>query len=264
MRRLLLVLGIATVLVTTQTQSFAQLNLLFSPFDCREHAEFFQESVLTDVPVTIDSSLIDREDISETPVEGWMQWTVVENYTFGKDRGMLTMISDLNALHPFFRDKVKELIIRCKKQGIEVAVVETFRTHAKQNEYRMMGNKYTNSTGGKSKHQYGLAVDVVPMVNGTAIWDNVYLWKKVGVIGERLGLRWGGRWRKPYDPGHFEWTGGLNSTHLASGLLPAIPEEKYPCIHEDIDYLRQCWNEWEQKQREVFTRMNSVVKDRSN
>ena len=32
-----------------------------------------------------------------------------------------------------------------------------------------MGRKYTNSAGGKSKHQYGLAVDVVPIVNGTAV-----------------------------------------------------------------------------------------------
>lgn len=108
-----------------------------------------------------------------------------------------------------------------------------------------MGRKYTNSGGGKSKHQYGLAVDVVPIVNGKAVWDNVVLWRKVGVIGERLGLRWGGRWKHPYDPGHFEWTGGLSSVHLATGMLPPVPADKYPCLEEDMITLREFWKEWE-------------------
>ena len=30
-------------------------------------------------------------------------------------------------------------------------------------------------------------------------------WPVMGEIGERLGLRWGGRWRSPRDLGHFEW-----------------------------------------------------------
>lgn len=175
----------------------------------------------------------------------WKSWQVVENFTYGKDRGTLTMIADLNALHPYFRDKVVELIRMCKSKGIELAIVETFRTHAKQNEYKGMGRKYTNSGGGKSKHQYGLAVDVVPIVNGKAVWDNVVLWRKVGVIGERLGLRWGGRWKHPYDPGHFEWTGGLSSVHLATGMLPPVPADKYPCLEEDMITLREFWKEWE-------------------
>lgn len=271
MRRFLLVALFATVLVTSQTPLSAQHNPLFSPNDCREHAEFFHDGVmneshLDEITVTIDSSLIDTETVVLTSnSETWMQWSVVENYAFGQDRGMLTMITDLNALHPFFRDKVRELIARCSKQGIQLAIVETYRTHAKQNEYKSMGKNYTNSTGGKSKHQYGLAVDVVPVVKGVAVWNNVNLWRKVGLAGEKLGLRWGGRWKRPYDPGHFEWTGGLTSTHLASGMLPPIPESNYPCIHEDIDFLRQCWHEWEMRQQEILTRKNtSPEEEKSN
>jgi hypothetical protein len=267
MRKLLLIAGIAIVFVISYTDSFAQFDLLFAPIDCREHAEFVYESEVVDQPIIIDSTLITAETINEPGIlneNPWMQWKTVENFTFGKDRGTLSMITDLNALHPFFRDKIEELMIRCKKQGIELAIVETYRTHAKQNEYRTMGRKYTNSTGGKSKHQYGLAVDVVPLVKGVAVWDNVFLWRKIGTTGEKLGLRWGGRWRNPYDPGHFEWTGGLTSTHLASGLLPQIPQENYPCIHEDIDFLRHCWNEWELMQQEVLTRKNTIQKEKSN
>jgi hypothetical protein len=142
------------------------------------------------------------------------------------------------------------LIATCRAKGIELAVVESYRTHAKQNEYKVMGSKYTSSGAGRSKHQYGLAVDLVPIVDSVAVWDNKALWLKIGVEGEKLGLRWGGRWRKPYDPGHFEWTGGLTSVHLSHGELPPIPkcDELYPCIHEDIKHLRKYWSAWENAQ----------------
>ena len=180
-------------------------------------------------------------------VDTWRNWMYVENNTFGRNRGDIQMINDVNALHPYFRDKVLDLIEICKAKGIELAFVETYRTHAKQNEYKGMGKRYTRSGGGKSKHQYGLAVDVVPIVNGEAQWDNLALWKKVGITGEKLGLRWGGRWRYPFDPGHFEWTGGLNTAALSAGYKPYIPKEKelYPCLEEDLKLLRKYWKEWE-------------------
>lgn len=183
-------------------------------------------------------------------VDGWKNWALVENNMFGRNRGDMKMIADVNALHPYFRDKIIDLIATCKAKGIELAFVETYRTHAKQNEYKGMGKKYTRSGGGKSKHQYGLAVDVVPIVNGEAQWDNKALWLKVGLVGEKLGLRWGGRWRHPFDPGHFEWTGGLNTTTLSAGYKPYISQQKelYPCLEEDLILLRKYWKEWEAAQ----------------
>ena len=103
------------------------------------------------------------EMVADT-VEGWKEWEMVENFSFGINRGTMTMITDLESLHPYFRDKVIELIRVCKSKGITLAVVETYRTRAKQNEYKSMGRRYTRSKPGKSKHQYGMAVDVVPMV----------------------------------------------------------------------------------------------------
>ena len=179
----------------------------------------------------------------------WKKWSLVENYSFGKDRGSLPMITELNALHPYFRDKIYALILLCKLNGINLAVVETFRTRSKQNEYKSMGKKYTRSAGGSSKHQYGLAVDLVPIVDSVAVWDNVVLWRKIGIAGEKLGLRWGGRWKRPYDPGHFEWSGGLTSNHFAMGIFPTIPiKENYPCIDDDIKILKSHWAAWEIEQ----------------
>src|SRR5688572_2177819 len=88
----------------------------------------------TAAPVTfiLEETEVDAEDM-------WKSWKTVENFTYGKDRGSLPMIADLNSLHPFFRDRIVELIDACKAQGIELAIVETFRTHAKQSEYFGMG-----------------------------------------------------------------------------------------------------------------------------
>jgi len=197
-------------------------------------------------------SLAPRPEVLTVQQENWETWQTVENYTFGKDRGSLPMIADLSSLHPYFRDKVTQLIAICKTKGIDLKLVETYRTHAKQNEYKNMGKKYTRSGGGRSKHQYGLAVDVVPIVDSVHQWDDYKLWKKIGAAGEQLGLRWGGRWRNPYDPGHFEWTGGLSSYHLANGLLPRLPHTYYnACLEEELAELNEGWQAWEVEQATI-------------
>ncbi len=124
-----------------------------------------------------------------------------------------------------------------------------------------MGRKYTRSKGGKSKHQYGLAVDVVAIVDSVAQWDNTALWKKIGVAGENLGLRWGGRWRAPYDPAHFEWAGGITTDHLAKGIQPFIPAHQstqYPCIAEDIALLDKYYDAWEAEQAVIARTTSSL------
>jgi hypothetical protein len=218
-------------------------------------AGYYLDSLL--VSTDTIKTLAVEEDSAETmmmgavPVETWKEWKTVENFAFGKNRGDLPMIADLNSLHPYFRDKIYKLIDNCRAKGISLVVVESYRTHAKQHEYFQMGRKYTRSTGGKSKHQYGLAVDVVPVKDSVAVWDNVALWKKIGAEGEKLGLRWGGRWRSPYDPAHFEWSGGLTTYHLATGMLPTIPKASashYPCIEDDLAQLKKHWELWETEQ----------------
>jgi hypothetical protein len=94
-------------------------------------------------------------------------------------------------------------------------------------------------------------VDVVPLVDALPVWNNARLWKKIGMLGERLGLRWGGRWRVPYDPGHFEWSGGVSIYQLTKGHHPKIPATKvhvYPCIEEEIKELKSYWEAWEVEQ----------------
>ncbi len=230
-----------------------------SPFDSYDCRFYMAEVAVLVEPIpqaVLDALTFPDELISVQPqpdvdpTEQWKNWSTIANFSFGMDRGNMPMITDLNSLHPYFRDKVYQLLQRCESAGITLAIVEAYRTPAKQHEYKTMGKKYTRSGAGKSKHQYGMAIDVVPVVDSVAQWKNIALWKKVGAIGEQLGLRWGGRWRHPFDPGHFEWTGGLTAVELGAGKLPIISNEKflYPCLEEDLQLLRIYWSHWTTEQ----------------
>lgn len=231
-----------------------------SAIDCLASVLDF-DRIFNPIPFSLIINDLNPSDPGLSEME--CDWHTVDNFTFGKDRGNTPMVADLDALHPYFRDKIVELINRCHKKGIELAVVESYRTRAKQAEYYSMGKKYTRSAGGKSKHQYGLAVDLVPIVNGEPQWDNKALWRKIGVVGESLGLRWGGRWRSIYDPAHFEWTGGLSGYHLANGILPSVPAKNYPCIEEDLEQLKKNWAKLDEKQSTIMQASKSSVPETS-
>lgn len=131
------------------------------------------------------------------------------------------LISDLSHLHPAFRNKIIVLIATLHAQGIEVEVRETYRTPERQNRLRRKGKSMVRA--GRSKHQYGMAVDIVPVrKNGSFDWSNKKKWGKIGRAGEALGLTWGGRWKKLYDPGHFELDYPIDS--LIAGHWPVAPD----------------------------------------
>ena len=70
----------------------------------------------------------------------------------------------------------------------------------------------TNAKGGWSWHNWGRAFDVaIAEFPGDPLPDDVYNgpWAKVGEMGERLGLEWGGRWKHPDLP-HFQLTRGMS------------------------------------------------------
>lgn len=112
------------------------------------------------------------------------------------------MVRELYILHPAFRNKVIKLIYECKKQGIDLRIVETYRTPERQNYLKK--KRRTMLSGGYSKHQHFMAIDVVPIIKGKMIWHNYKLWNKIGKIGIEQGLLWGGKWQKFRDYPHFE------------------------------------------------------------
>lgn len=115
----------------------------------------------------------------------------------------------INTLHPLVRAKAKEFIIRAEKElGIKLRVVSALRTWAEQDKLYAQGrttpgNIVTKAKGGESLHNFGLAIDVVEIKNGKAIWNNPN-WNRIAGLGKEIGFKWGGDWESFKDKPHFE------------------------------------------------------------
>lgn len=112
----------------------------------------------------------------------------------------------LDDLSPEMRAKAVELLARCVEAGIVVVIVDTLRTPEEHAQNLANGTSWTQ----RSKHLDGDAIDVAPLESyllhgpDKIKWDaGDPIWRRIGMIGESLGLRWGGRWTIP-DLGHFE------------------------------------------------------------
>ena len=119
------------------------------------------------------------------------------------------MSRQLDDLHPAFKPLAIELLARFVEAGIPVMIIDTLRTEEEHQANLLKGVSWTI----RSKHLDGMAIDVCPWEEFSMYgpdklaWnaDNA-VWEKLGEIGEALGLRWGGRWKKR-DLGHFEYAG---------------------------------------------------------
>lgn len=116
------------------------------------------------------------------------------------------MDTRLDSLSLEFKSLAIELLARLAEARIPVFIINTRRTDEEQAESLAKGVSWVQH----SKHQDGNALDVCPLdvynVDGPKKlnWNpNHPVWHKIGVIGESLGLTWGGSWQKR-DLGHFE------------------------------------------------------------
>lgn len=117
------------------------------------------------------------------------------------------MDTTLDSLDPRFKPLAMELLARCVEARIAVRIINTRRTAEEQAANLAKGVSWVK----RSKHQDGLAIDIAPYAQfalhgeNKIAWDGRELvWQSIGAIGEKLGLRWGGRWSTP-DLGHFEY-----------------------------------------------------------
>jgi peptidoglycan L-alanyl-D-glutamate endopeptidase CwlK len=115
---------------------------------------------------------------------------------------------NLEDLHPLVADKAKQLVQMAAAEGVEILVTSTLRTFEEQAELFAKGRTkpgaiVTNAKPGSSWHNFGLAFDVVPLVNGKAIWNSPF-WNQIGELGKEVGLVWGGDFKSFKDKPHFE------------------------------------------------------------
>jgi peptidoglycan L-alanyl-D-glutamate endopeptidase CwlK len=121
-------------------------------------------------------------------------------------------------LHPVVAEKARQLIELCKAEGIDLRVTSTLRTLAEQAELYAQGRTkpgqiVTQAKPGQSWHNWGLAFDVAPFYAGKPQWNSRH-WDRIGELGKKLGLSWGGTWLRPDRP-HFEYHPGLTLAQAA-------------------------------------------------
>lgn len=112
-------------------------------------------------------------------------------------------------LHPDFSQRLLLAFkIMKEKHGYEMALLEGYRSPARQDQLAQMGGTVTNARAFQSWHQYGLAADCAFWRDGKLVISEKDPWamrgyQLYGEVAEQLGLTWGGRW-KMMDLGHTE------------------------------------------------------------
>lgn len=137
----------------------------------------------------------------------------------------------IKTLHPDFQPYALRFIAEAEKAGIKLRITQAYRTCAEQNELYAQGRTkpgdvVTWARCNESMHNFGLAIDVVEIKDGVAVWNNPN-WPKIGKIGKDIGMVWGGDWTaKKVDRPHFEMTFGRKLADLQklpkSGNFPVL------------------------------------------
>ena len=132
--------------------------------------------------------------------------------------------SDPMYLHPIFREKAHELLVRLAAEEIPFRLFEGYRSPERQQYLYAQGRTrpgpiVTRAQPWTSYHQYGLAGDFVLLINGEWSWDTTgpkaRYWTRLPELGVTVGLE-----RISFELPHLQLA-GLKIADLAAGRYPA-------------------------------------------
>lgn len=133
-----------------------------------------------------------------------------------KDQVSITRVS---TLHPKVRGDFKNFITDAENAlGITIRVTQGLRTFEEQQKLYDQGRTepgkiVTKAKPGSSYHQYGLAVDLVEVIDNGVDWE--YDMSKLVPFAEKYGIQWGGNFPGTFkDHPHFEKHFGINWRQL--------------------------------------------------
>lgn len=167
----------------------------------------------------------------------------------------LITLKRINYLHPAIRQEAlsayKHINSKLLGKNTRLRFAYTLRSFSEQDNLYALGRtnpgkKVTNARGGQSVHNYGLAFDIVILIDKdgdgnfeTASWDinsdndndGRADWMEVTQYLKSLGWQWGGEWTTFPDYPHFEKTFGLNwktllAKHNAGDVFTEIIDGK--------------------------------------
>lgn len=116
------------------------------------------------------------------------------------------MSRDPNELSDRMKPLYEAFKAKMEAEGYGFILTCTRRTKAEQADLYALGRtkpgKIVTWTM-RSKHIDGDAFDIAVKVNGKVSWDPIN-YQRPGMIGESVGLTWGGLWKGKPDYPHFE------------------------------------------------------------
>ena len=118
----------------------------------------------------------------------------------------------IKTAHPKVRAELEAQYIECNEllpTNCTLRFAFVYRSPQEQDELFNKRPKVTNARGWQSIHNYGLAFDIVLIVDGKAVWTVNKEWKQVADYFKSKGWEWGGDWKSFKDAPHFQKAFGL-------------------------------------------------------
>lgn len=157
-----------------------------------------------------------------------------------------TPCKDIDELLPAAREACRAFIEVCKYEGLsDIIITETYRSQERQNYLYSQGRERPGQVvtwTKNSNHTSRQAWDICFQKTGYSELGKFY---KAGAVADRLGITWGGNWKKQDLP-HFQYTGD-------SFMLPTSYKEAMSltdrAIKEGIITDKDLWYEYMTGQR---------------
>lgn len=118
----------------------------------------------------------------------------------------------IKTAHPKVRTELEAQYIECNEllpTNCTLRFAFVYRSPQEQDALFNKRPKVTNARGWQSIHNYGLAFDIVLIVDGKAVWTVNQEWKQVADYFKSQGWEWGGDWKSFKDAPHFQKAFGL-------------------------------------------------------
>ena len=117
----------------------------------------------------------------------------------------------LDTLRPELRGLVDPFLADCAAAGFDIVVTCAYRSDIEQDALYTKGRTapgmiVTHARAGQSAHNFGLAIDIVPIIAGKPDWNGTDpTWLEIANLGQARGLRWLGAPDSPFiEQAHFE------------------------------------------------------------
>lgn len=129
----------------------------------------------------------------------------------------------LSELLPNVELRASAALAECKAAELSVLVTCTFRSGAEQDALYAQGRtkpgpRVTNARAGQSMHQYRVALDLYPLINGKPDFSGkAPEWHEVAAIFKKHGFEWAYEWKRFKEMPHFQYTEGHPLSYFQSG-----------------------------------------------